>query len=254
MADSDNITPAKTCTKCRETKPLEMFGKDPRYQFGVKNWCKACCSAYQRERAKSQPEKIRERNRRYREQNREKVREWGRRYKPKPEQRAARHRRYKERHPDKVRERNRKYSLTPQAKAARRERHRKNADSERARARAWKANNREHVNAYQNKRRALTGCHADSEALRRARKRATQVVPIRRTDIMARDGNLCYLCGRELTLQTATIDHVIPLSRGGSHTPDNVKLACKPCNSRKQSKLLSELPDSRPLLHSGKQV
>ena len=37
-----------------------------------------------------------------------------------------------------------------------------------------------------------------------------------------------------------TIDHVIPRSRGGPHTWDNLVSACKTCNHRKGGKLLNE--------------
>lgn len=59
-----------------------------------------------------------------------------------------------------------------------------------------------------------------------------------RADIIARDGAICYLCGIEFPHNLLTIEHVIPLSRGGGHTPDNLRVACGPCNSRKGAKLL----------------
>jgi 5-methylcytosine-specific restriction endonuclease McrA len=37
-----------------------------------------------------------------------------------------------------------------------------------------------------------------------------------------------------------TVDHVVPLTRGGTHDPANLLLCCKPCNSSKSFKLLSE--------------
>lgn len=50
----------------------------------------------------------------------------------------------------------------------------------------------------------------------------------------------------------ATLEHVIPLSRGGSHTWDNVKLCCRQCNTRKNSRTLAEWqPDARPEGHDG---
>ena len=36
-----------------------------------------------------------------------------------------------------------------------------------------------------------------------------------------------------MTLETATVDHVIPLARGGSNADDNLVLACDPCNKEK---------------------
>lgn len=50
---------------------------------------------------------------------------------------------------------------------------------------------------------------------------------------MLRDGRGCWLCGRLLTLETATIDHVIPKSDGGGNDDDNLRCACWRCNHRK---------------------
>jgi hypothetical protein len=38
-----------------------------------------------------------------------------------------------------------------------------------------------------------------------------------------------------------TIDHVVPRSKGGTHTWDNVVAACAPCNHRKSDRMLAEL-------------
>jgi 5-methylcytosine-specific restriction endonuclease McrA len=46
-------------------------------------------------------------------------------------------------------------------------------------------------------------------------------------------GRRCVYCGSALDLESATLDHVQPLARGGSHTPGNVVAACGPCNRRK---------------------
>jgi len=47
-------------------------------------------------------------------------------------------------------------------------------------------------------------------------------------------------CGTGLGLENATLDHVIPLSRGGSHQPGNLVAACHACNQRKGSLLPTE--------------
>jgi 5-methylcytosine-specific restriction endonuclease McrA len=49
-------------------------------------------------------------------------------------------------------------------------------------------------------------------------------------------GWCCYLCGKELTPQTVTIEHRIPLSRTGTNWPANLAPSCKPCNSKKGTK------------------
>lgn len=53
-------------------------------------------------------------------------------------------------------------------------------------------------------------------------------------------GGACAYCGDAIP---TTIDHVVPLSRDGSHYPENLVPACKPCNSSKGAKLLSEWRD-----------
>lgn len=61
-------------------------------------------------------------------------------------------------------------------------------------------------------------------------------VALNRRAVFARDGHACQYCGSP----AENIDHVVPRSRGGTHTWDNVVAACRPCNSRKEDRLLSE--------------
>lgn len=62
-------------------------------------------------------------------------------------------------------------------------------------------------------------------------------VPMTRAGVMRRDGRICAYCGK----RADTIDHVVPRSRGGTHTWENCVAACRACNSRKADRLLSEL-------------
>ncbi|MBW3609251.1 MAG: HNH endonuclease [Actinobacteria bacterium] len=61
---------------------------------------------------------------------------------------------------------------------------------------------------------------------------------ITRRAVFARDGWTCQYCGSRANL---TVDHVIPRSRGGTHTWENVVAACRPCNMRKEDRFLHEL-------------
>jgi 5-methylcytosine-specific restriction endonuclease McrA len=70
--------------------------------------------------------------------------------------------------------------------------------------------------------------------IRRPRPR----VKLTRREIFIRDGFTCQYCGRQAG--DLTIDHIIPRSRGGQHTWDNLVSACKPCNHRKGGKSLGE--------------
>lgn len=40
----------------------------------------------------------------------------------------------------------------------------------------------------------------------------------------------CHICGKELNKNTATVDHLIPLSMNGPNGQNNTKLACDTCN------------------------
>ena len=55
-----------------------------------------------------------------------------------------------------------------------------------------------------------------------------------------RDGGICQICGRVIDFDCdsnsdyyPSIDHIIPISKGGLHQWDNVQLACRICNSHK---------------------
>ncbi|MDP8967309.1 MAG: HNH endonuclease [Actinomycetota bacterium] len=53
---------------------------------------------------------------------------------------------------------------------------------------------------------------------------------ITRRAVFARDGWTCQYCGSRANL---TVDHVIPRSKGGGSTWDNIVASCAPCNRRK---------------------
>ena len=48
---------------------------------------------------------------------------------------------------------------------------------------------------------------------------------------------VCHYCGQQFPPDQLTMDHVIPLSRGGKSTKDNVVCACKACNTGKKHNL-----------------
>jgi 5-methylcytosine-specific restriction enzyme A len=50
----------------------------------------------------------------------------------------------------------------------------------------------------------------------------------------------CYYCGRQVGFANLTMDHVIPLSRGGASTRDNLVPCCKECNNKKKHSLTVE--------------
>lgn len=67
-----------------------------------------------------------------------------------------------------------------------------------------------------------------------------RVVKFNRRNIFVRDNFRCQYCGCVPREDDLTIDHVIPRSRGGRTTWENVVLACTRCNTRKGNHLPNE--------------
>ncbi|WP_406325181.1 HNH endonuclease [Streptomyces niveus] len=89
---------------------------------------------------------------------------------------------------------------------------------------------------------------------RRALEREAYVAPVNRTQVYERDHWTCQLCRKPVMRdevvphpQAPTLDHTIPLARGGTHEPANVQLAHYLCNSIKSdgvrinAQLISEI-------------
>ena len=69
-------------------------------------------------------------------------------------------------------------------------------------------------------------------------ERHWKLPPVSRREVFRRDHHSCQYCG--CLSKHLTLDHVIPRSKGGTHTWDNVVTACERCNSRKSDQLLHE--------------
>lgn len=116
--------------------------------------------------------------------------------------------------PEKDAERGARYRSTPEAK-----------ERDRERLRAWYAANperaREQTRRYQ------------------ARRSAATVEEVSYAAILERDGMSCHICDDEIpSLNVLHFDHVIPLSKGGAHSYDNIKPSHASCNLRKGAKIL----------------
>jgi 5-methylcytosine-specific restriction endonuclease McrA len=64
-----------------------------------------------------------------------------------------------------------------------------------------------------------------------------QTRALSRKNILLRDRNTCQYCGEILSSGDLTLDHVIPRSRGGASTWENLVACCHACNRRKSNQL-----------------
>lgn len=230
----------KQCSRCKRWRPLDDFVKGQSFSDGLNPWCKDCRKEYHKEygrdyRAKNS-ERISERLKRYYEENRERVGEKKRLRRESEEVRQGerersrrnylehkeeyRERTYKWRHenPEKEREHKRVY----------RERHKEGIKKYRS---CFRREHPEKDLAYGARRRMLIGAKMDNE------------IDIKR--IYKRDRDICYLCGKKVKKSERHLDHVIPLSRGGAHSEENLRVTHGRCNLIKGAKLVEELDMSR---------
>jgi hypothetical protein len=56
-----------------------------------------------------------------------------------------------------------------------------------------------------------------------------------RYEVLRRDNHACRYCGVSAPDVTLTVDHVIPVTLGGTDEPSNLVTACMPCNSGKSA-------------------
>lgn len=154
-----------------------------------------------------------------------------------PEKRRAIGRRFYHACPEKSREWGRAH--TEEVRAIKKAYRAANADKLRAIRRAWIAANPEkhrarkvaYRKAHVDQFRAYTRC-------RRARKRNAKGVHTA-ADVAAQftaQRGRCYWCGKKVG-KKYDVDHVIPLSRGGSNGPDNIVIACPHCNRTKHNQM-----------------
>ena len=76
--------------------------------------------------------------------------------------------------------------------------------------------------------------------LRRAFRRHARPVKFSRVNIYARDDHRCQYCGVRCPIDRLTYDHVIPRSRGGRTTWDNIVSCCLACNASKANRTPAE--------------
>jgi 5-methylcytosine-specific restriction endonuclease McrA len=65
-------------------------------------------------------------------------------------------------------------------------------------------------------------------------------VPFSRKNILLRDDLRCQFCAMILSTKECTLDHILPRSRGGKSTWENLVVACRGCNKRKDNKTPKE--------------
>lgn len=215
----------KRCSKCKAIKPMtnEFFPVRSSIKSGFHAWCKICANTYGADHHEKNKERISKRvNLHYANHKEDKAR-YAKEYQAKNKEKIAEYgRQWAIKNREKMIKKRAEYNIANKEKKAQynREYHAKNK-------------------------------HAGRVAHTRRRARAAAVggkytaVDIER-QYKAQKGR-CYYCNCEVG-NSYEVDHIIPLSRGGSNGPENIAVACMQCNRSKGSKLPTEWDGSSRLL------
>ena len=116
-----------------------------------------------------------------------------------------------------------------------------NRASKKRKKTAQKRTQRQPISVAQQERQRDFQTSADRRAIRKGKF----VESIDRIVVWERDNGLCGICGKWVTFESFTIDHIIPFSRGGLHCYNNVQIAHSKCNNRKGSRMPWEIIPTR---------
>ena len=73
----------------------------------------------------------------------------------------------------------------------------------------------------------------DDAHVKRERQKARELRKTAHFQELFRRG-ICYYCGEKFPTEELTLDHIVPLSRGGRSTRGNMVVCCKECNNEKK--------------------
>lgn len=202
-------SPLKRCTLCAVEKPRDAFNRSAKRVDGLSHWCRECQGVKRAAHYSANREHEAAQIRAYYQEHAEELRAKRRARGYRDSDRATRCR-YVEKNGERIRAKR----LTPEAKAAQRERNR-----------AWRAANPE---------KSRENCRRQ-QAVRWFSAKAN---PVSYDAVFERYAGMCYLCLEPVDRRTAHFDHVIPLSKGGSHFFENIRPTHPACNLRKGCRIV----------------
>jgi len=236
----------KTCCRCGQEKSVTEFSRDMRAKNKVKylGACKDCINIGSRQFYQDHIKRERERKWKWHEDNPEYIKGWRERnsehmrehdrlyYLEHREARLVSSSAYYQEHKEQQRQYNLEYRRghKKEATANKLKYYRENREEVRARLKRWREKNPGKSQEYFHRRRAL---EMDAEGSYTAEEWLA---------ILDKYGHKCLACG---ITENISVDHVIPLRKGGSNYPHNLQPLCVSCNSSKKNRYIEYRPDKQ---------
>ncbi|MFQ5915857.1 MAG: HNH endonuclease [Nitrospinota bacterium] len=220
----------KRCWRCKTEKPKKDFVRNKAKRDGLSDECQSCRRISKHQYYFRHSTAIKEKVQKWRFQNIERKRDIAKKWRAANRDRLlAEERQYRFLKRDAIRKWFKGWYQRNKNQQKRRaaEWYKAHAAKAQARIKLWRIANREKCLLY-----SING-----QARRIARKRGGKVTKVDLQAILLRDRGRCYLCARHVTRKTLSFDHVMPLAKGGAHSPDNLRVAHRRCNIRKHTKV-----------------
>lgn len=247
----------KRCTKCKQQKSISNFNKDKTRDDGLFPQCRECKNAGKRKYYRENKDKVSKQNDEWVKNNPEKVNKIKKRYRDKNKEvlNEKSRDRYRD-NPDKYKEIKKKSYYKNRASVLRyQENYRKeNPEAIRSRQNNYYKKNKEKILQYHKEfRKKYPERHKEHVRKWNERnKEKRQVITMNRIARRKKNGGSftseewealkkscnysCLCCGEIEPDIKLSIDHVIPISKGGRNDIANIQPLCLPCNQRKNVK------------------
>jgi len=211
----------KTCTDCGQTKNNSAFSPSKLGKLGTRSKCRECCRQQAKDYRSRNREKVLASMRAYREANPEKIKALGAKFrKENPDYGKNYHAKHRE--TELLRSKRKYWSNTSKESLRKKTARANNPEVFRERSRTYAQNNKEVIRAKSQKRRA---CIANNKTFSISKK-----------ELLLMYSSKCFYCDNS----ASTLDHVVPISRGGSHGIGNLVPACNHCNFSKAGRTIME--------------
>lgn len=213
---------------CGETKPLEMFVKLKKSKDGCAADCKSCKKLKDKDYYEKTKDANKDKRKAYRESNKEYISNWKKDYYSNPEnktKKAETDRMYREENKDYIAERKKRY-------------YEENKDKIREYKTNYYYKNKEYLlEYYREYYEENPQVYKDRARNRRAKLKEVGGVFYKEDvdKLYELQQGKCVYCKTDLP-EGFHVDHIMPISLGGSNWPENLQLLCPTCNLRKHAK------------------